>query len=248
MNLKCTQSGAAVIVYDGDVLDQPDPQLFQAAYWHSRSAVRAEARGRGNALVLDTDFGPAVLRNYRRGGWASKVSSGRYLYTGFGRSRPVVEFRLLARLLEMGLPVPQPLAGLCLRHGLAYSAALLTREVPRTRTLADFLVKLDSEHPLWHEVGACVRRFHDAGVVHADLNARNILLSETEAGKNVVYLVDFDRGRIGQPNKRASAANLRRLKRSLVKLWPNDELSGLEQRWSQLVRGYRSALIATSET
>jgi 3-deoxy-D-manno-octulosonic acid kinase len=32
---------------------------------------------------------------------------------------------------------------------------------------------------LWRATGACIRRFHEEGVVHADLNARNILIRDS---------------------------------------------------------------------
>ena len=45
----------------------------------------------------------------------------------------------------------------------------------------------------WIAIGRCIRRFHDAGVCHADLNAHNILLTPEQ-----VYLIDFDRGDVAQ--------------------------------------------------
>lgn len=241
MSLKYKQSGAELIVYDGEVLDQPSALLFEPDYWLKRSAVRAVARGRGNALVLDTEFGPAVLRVYRRGGWASKVSSRRYLFTGFERSRSVVEFKLLSRLAGMGLPVPRPLAAQCVRKGLSYTAALLTREISNATPLADRLGTLDCSDRVWTDVGVCIRRFHDAGVVHADLNARNILLSEAQGRNHEVYLIDFDRGRLGPRTINASRANLKRLHRSFGKLWPPADFGDLESCWERLLEGYYSA-------
>ena len=105
------------IVYDADCVKQPGPELFDAAWWERREAVVGEAAGRGTALFLETPFGPAVLRQYLRGGQAARVSRDRYLFTGFERARPIAEFRMLARLAGMGLPVPDPLAAMCRRNG-----------------------------------------------------------------------------------------------------------------------------------
>jgi 3-deoxy-D-manno-octulosonic acid kinase len=100
---------------------------------------------------------------------------------------------------------------------------------------------------IWPMVGACIRKFHDAGVVHADLNARNILLSETGAANVKVHLIDFDRARIGKPSKRVSKNNLDRLHRSLVKLWPVLSNESLARSWERLMGGYNKANPTGSE-
>ena len=63
----------------------------------------------------------------------------------------------------------------------------------------------------WAAIGRCLRRFHDAGVQHADLNARNIMLGE----QGEVWVLDFDRGRLRAPGA-WSGRVLDRLERSLV--------------------------------
>ena len=72
---------------------------------------------------------------------------------------------------------------------------------------------VDSGLPLedWIAVGRCIRRFHDFGLCHADLNAHNVMFD----GAGAVWLIDFDRGRL----RRAGLwrdANLVRLRRSLL--------------------------------
>jgi 3-deoxy-D-manno-octulosonic acid kinase len=99
----------------------------------------------------------------------------------------------------------------------------------------------------WPLVGACIRKFHDAGVVHADLNARNILLSETGDANARVYLIDFDRARIGKPSKKVSKNNLDRLHRSLAKLWPVLSIESLSHSWERLMGGYNKANPTGSE-
>jgi 3-deoxy-D-manno-octulosonic acid kinase len=64
----------------------------------------------------------------------------------------------------------------------------------------------------WQDVGSCIRRFHDAGYCHADLNSRNILVDAAQK----IWLLDWDRGR----RQRSGAwreANLGRLQRDLEK-------------------------------
>ena len=65
----------------------------------------------------------------------------------------------------------------------------------------------------WAAIGRCLRRFHDAGVQHADLNASNIMLGE----QGEVWVLDFDRGALRQPGSWRERV-LDRLARSLAKV------------------------------
>ncbi|MGK2926276.1 MAG: 3-deoxy-D-manno-octulosonic acid kinase [Lysobacterales bacterium] len=237
MKARSHQQKSQVIVYDADRIQQPGPELFDPAHWVRCAAVAGRAAGRGSALLLETAFGPAVLRQYLRGGWPARFSRDRYLFTGYRRSRPLAEFRMLADLTAMGLPVPPPLAALCARQGPFYRGWLLMERIMPATPLADLLGECADDDPLWRRCGAMIRRFHAAGVVHADLNARNILVGEGER----VHLVDFDRGRVVEGDDAAFRANLARLRRSLEKLWPDAVRGRLESCWEQLLRGYETA-------
>ena len=80
-----------------------------------------------------------------------------------------------------------------------------------------------------------IRRFHDHGVWHADLNANNVLIDN----ENRLYLIDFDRGRLRQAAPQWQQANLDRLKRSLLKLQSKTEsFYFAESDWQTLLGGY----------
>jgi 3-deoxy-D-manno-octulosonic acid kinase len=208
--------------------------LFDPVYWERQGRLAGHAVGRGSALLLETDFGPAVLRQYLRGGWPARISHDRYLFTGFDRSRPLTEFQMLVTLSGMGLPVPRPLAALCQRHGLFYRGWLLMDRILRVQALADVIAERSESPELWRRAGETIARFHRAGVVHADLNARNILVAEDD----VIHLVDFDRARFTAEGSAAFRANLKRLKRSLEKLWPPSVRGKLTACWADLLGGY----------
>lgn len=226
------------IVYDASLLDEPDVKWFSVDFWRSRQALTGEAVGRGSAWYINAPFGSVVLRQYLRGGWAAKLSRQSYFFSRVSRSRPFREFHLLTALYEQGLPVPKPVAALCEFRGLISSGALLTACIPSAQTLADVLASQsddpNSRADIWERVGKCIRQFHDAGVWHADLNARNILL---DAGFRV-FLIDFDKARFTPGEKVDGEGNLTRLKRSLVKLWPAETQSTLQQVWTKLETGY----------
>lgn len=224
------------IVYDGECMQDPKPELFSAAFWARGGQISGSAPGRGSTLFIDAPFGPALLRRYLRGGWPARISRDRYLFTGYRRSRPLREFQLLQDIAQLGLPVPRPVAACCERSGLLYRGALLTHAIPDVEPLADCLhAGLTASH--WRAIGSSIARFHAAGVWHADLNGRNILLRPAE---EAVFLVDFDRGRYTPGQAVNGDNNLARLRRSLQKLWPQESPAGIEACWAALLEGYRA--------
>ena len=234
MKIRSYKQDSDAIVYDADRVHQPNPELFDPGYGQGQGRAVGQAVGRGSALLLQTGFGPAVLRQYLRGGWPARFSRDRYLFTGLERSRPLAEFDMLATLTDMGLPVPAPLAALCRRQGLFYRGWLLMERILDVQALADLLGERSNAPALWRAVGATIARFHQAGVVHADLNARNILVGEGDA----IHLVDFDRARFAADSTAACRANLGRLRRSLEKLWPTADRDRLGACWADLQGGY----------
>ncbi len=246
MKLALAYSRGQAMAYDADRMERPDPNWFDPHYWQEQGCVVGAATGRGRALLLDGPFGPAVLRPYLRGGWAARFSHDRYLFTGYRRSRPLAEATLLSHMLQLGLPVPRPIAAHCTRQGLYYTGALLMQRIEPAAALADAIGMLAEDDPAWPAVGCCIRRFHQAGISHPDLNARNILLSGEPAGgghsgaqPEPVWLIDFDRA--GARQRRFGGArqnNLNRLHRSLTKLWPPSRQPELAACWNRLLDGY----------
>lgn len=205
------QAGATRILYDPSGLDVISPEWLQPTFWRQRDAVLAEFGGRGQALAVSTGAGPAVLRRYLRGGMIARISRDHYWFTGYERSRSVREFRVLSRLHETGLPVPQPLMAGCERYGPTYRAAILTRLLENTISLPQAADILEPVH--WRRLGKTLDRFFRAGVVHPDLNAHNLLID----GDCHWYLIDFDRARI-KAGPVDPEPMLARLERSLDKL------------------------------
>lgn len=205
------QAGSLRILYDPTALDVVSPEWLDPAFWRMRNAVVAVFGGRGQALAVDTDAGPAVLRRYMRGGMVARVSRDRFVFTGHQRSRSFREFRILQRLHAMGLPVPQPLMAGSERRRLTGRAAILTRLLENTISLPQAADILEPDH--WRRLGETLARFFAAGVVHPDLNAHNLLID----GDGGWHVVDFDRARI-EDGPVDPEPVLRRLERSLDKL------------------------------
>lgn len=231
------------ILFDADTVPRIDHAWFDPVYWERVGALQGRGGGRASACFIDTPAGACVLRHYHRGGMVANLLGDRYLWTGRENTRCFAEFRLLARMLDMQLPVPAPVAARYRRHGLRYSADLITRRIDQAQTLSECLQAGRLDAGMAEECGMLVGRFHARGVWHADLNAHNILV--TPGG---MVMIDFDRGRMRQPASAWREANLSRLQRSLLKLGAarDGEDAFLEQTWMPLMRGYAGVMEKTA--
>jgi 3-deoxy-D-manno-octulosonic acid kinase len=226
---RIARSARAAMLYDASRMDQPDEACFRREHWRAAGSIEEAAGGRGTVAFLRRGDARWVLRHYRRGGWVARWLDDEYFWTGEERTRSFAEFRLLQQLAAWDLPVPRPVAARYERAGLVYRADLLTEELPIRRTLAQALQAAPVGQARWAAVGECVRRLHERGVHHADLNANNLLLGE--AGE--VYVIDFDRGRIEARGSWEQGV-LARLQRSLRKVTANlpaDRFGEVQWRW-----------------
>jgi len=200
--------------------------------------LQGKAQGRGNAWFIQIDNTDCVLRHYYRGGAVANLLHDRYLWTGLTRTRAWQEWHLLAKLCELKLPAPQPVAAKVHRTGLFYRADLITRSIPQTQTLAQCLSNEPMPHSLWQKIGNTIARFHAESIWHADLNARNILIDK----QGNIFLIDFDKARFRPRAPKWQQKNLQRLHRSLHKINNSGEtLHFDENSWQRLIRGYKTA-------
>ena len=232
-----TEAGCAVL-FDVALAPTAGGDWFEPAYWHARAALQTQGGGRGGVAVIDTPAGACVLRHYHRGGLIARLSRDRYLWSGAARTRSFAEFRLLAHIATLGLPAPRPVAARFCRHGLFYTADLITGLIADARTLAQCLADGQFTADLARETGALVARFHREGIWHADLNAHNVLVTA-----EALYLIDFDRGALRTPAEGWRLSNLARLRRSLLKLGAATQVPDFQAAfWQPLVYGYERTL------
>ncbi len=201
------------VLFDCDRIEPPSEHWFDPDWWERQSAIVDRHGGRGEALSIRTPVGQAVLKQYYRGGKASLISHSSYLYLGTDRVRSIREWQITNTLWQAGLPVPEPLAAWFERRGIRYRAALITREIEDTQTLADYAGHTETDPALWHSVGQIIHRFAAFGLFHPDLNANNILIN----GRGQLWLIDFDKSSL-KADAIQSTSMLERLVRSLDKL------------------------------
>jgi 3-deoxy-D-manno-octulosonic acid kinase len=219
------------MIHDPALLPVAHPEFFSPAHWRDHIEEYA-GRGRGRVLFVNAGAEQWALRHYQRGGFVSRFVADLYRWRGEEGSRSFREWRMLARMRDAGLPVPRPVAAGWARRGPFYTADLATVRIPGAIPLSARLAA--GTEVDWPGVGRVLRRFHAAGIFHADLNAHNILIDEAGAA----WLLDFDRGGFRSPGT-WQARNLERLERSLRKIAAEPGAAAFrESCWGALRAGY----------
>jgi 3-deoxy-D-manno-octulosonic acid kinase len=200
--------------------------------------ARELAGGRGGAKVVDGPTQAVVVRPFRRGGLPAAVLFD--LYFGW-TPRPFREVDATEGFRRRGAPVVEVLGAAV--HWLVpgcYRGWLATRYLPGACTLWEWAsggATAAERRAVFRKVGAAIRRLHECGGRHPDLNLTNILVHD-DGGAVAVVLIDFDRGRRVARWYRTADADLARLRRSAHKLDPQGTRIS-EQDLTELEAAYR---------
>ncbi len=180
------------------------------------ATARRVPGGRGSNRILESSGDPIRLRPSRHGGILAHWLGDRFL----SPNRPFREFRIWVQLRRRGVALPTPVLAVGRRRGLLWQSAFASLDRVGAH---DGAAWLETQPDAARLRMACIafartlRRFHDAGGLHGDLQLRNILIEDEDASVRLV-LIDLDRTRIVQ---RASARErfreLMRFARSLEK-------------------------------
>lgn len=229
--------GKHVIRYDPVIFPGVAESLFDPAYWQSRNAIVGESHGRNKVWFVRHGERELVLRHYYRGGLVGRLIRDSYLRTRLDSCRSMAEFSLLQSLCNQSFPVPRPCAAHVVWHGLFYRADILLERIAGSQDVATLLIEQralsDQE---WFVIGQTIRRLHDHGVYHSDLNCHNLLLGSDGRA----WVIDFDRCMV-RSDEGWQTDNLSRLLRSLQKeqrLHPGFRWE--PSSWQVLLRGYRA--------
>ncbi|MCK6555376.1 hypothetical protein L6Q96_12485 [Candidatus Binatia bacterium] len=175
--------------------------------------------GRGGARLTGSGTHRIVIRPYRRGGLPGRIVHD--LYFGW-QPRPFRELVETEALRARGAPVVE-VCGAVVHWAfpVLYRGWLATRYVDGARTLWQLMSAAPApadRMAACAAAGRAIRRLHDCGGRHPDLNLNNLLVSGTDADWQV-HLIDFDRPavRVGRDDPMVELA---RLRRSAAKLDP----------------------------
>ena len=230
---KVLTSGRHAVLYDAATRDDADASWFDAARWRTNGAVALESSGRGEVLIVEHGGETWVVRHYHRGGLVARFVFDHYVWSGLERSRSFREWRLLRRLRDAGLPVPNPIAAHVHRLGVVYTADIITTYLPDTRKLSAFIAERNVPSDCWRRIGRMVRAVHEHGVDHPDLTAHNILLD----ARGELFLVDFDNAHVKPPGP-WQRAGVERLQRSLRKVAVETRTEYDPAAWAEIEAGY----------
>ncbi|CUS49077.1 MAG: 3-deoxy-D-manno-octulosonic acid kinase KdkA [Idiomarinaceae bacterium HL-53] len=220
-------------------------ELFTSSYWHSQHAITGTSGGRNKVYFVSPPSELSgqewVLRHYYRGGVPGKVLADQFLFVGLRFTRAIREYQLLMWMNEQGLPVPVPVAAHVARVGLFYRADLLIERIPNAIDLGRLLLTQRLDTAVWKKIGRMLRRFHDLGISHVDLNCKNILWQQETQQP---WLIDFDRCSRRRPQPSWQRVQIARLLRSFRKelgLAQKEKQSfhWQENDWEALITAYQ---------
>ncbi len=193
---------------------------------------------RGRAAVATWNcaafYSPLVVRRCSHGGFWRHFAGDRYL----GNHRARIEIEHSQRILKQGIATPEVVGVVFYKSGLFQSMDLLTVQVPNSVDLVAFL----ASRPTAHRRDAALAAVRDLlakcaanGLLHNDLNARNILLANV--GDSVcAYVLDVeDVAWAPQRVEYVRAANHARLARSLHKRVRKGDLALTAQQLQALI-------------
>ncbi|MFV2060366.1 MAG: 3-deoxy-D-manno-octulosonic acid kinase [Gammaproteobacteria bacterium] len=239
---KIIQFKNQVIQYDEAIFPNPDNISFDPIILEKLDVITGCATGRGTAYYLLISGIELVLRKYLRGGLISKILNNKYIWVGIEHTRPWKEWNILTEMRKLDLPVPEPVAcrvvKIKLIFNIFYSADFIMSRIKNADSLAVILIKSELDNKTWGKIGRTIRKFHDHGINHADLNAHNIMIDDM----NTISLIDFDKGRIMPPAVSWQDLNIARLKRSLLKLNQIEtSFHYSNKNWQALLLGYQAS-------
>jgi RIO-like serine/threonine protein kinase len=178
--------------------------LYAAA---ASSPDRREYGGRGVAYGVWLAGTRVVVRHSRHGGLLGPLTRDLFLPP----TRAPQERRSAVRLEERGVPTPEVVAYAVYRVGPLRRSDVVTREIEGASDLAAAPPTPEAQAAVERLLGAMA----EAGALHPDLNAKNILLAPDGDGL-VAYVIDVDR--VVFRKRGVDPANRARLRRSIAKL------------------------------
>src|SRR3989339_457806 len=199
--------------------------FFDKEFLHKSGNNTQVKFGRGSYLsvpVTDNSTERFVIRDYRHGGLLGKLFGGVF----FKENRPLNEIYISEIASQRGVPSAEVIAITKRRlWGIFYKAKFISKEIDGALDIIEFLKKSSPafiqryKKPIIFALVKLIRNMHDAGISHADLHLKNILLKKDSNGEFTAYIIDLDKSVVlNKLNIQQRIKNLLRLDRSLEKL------------------------------
>ncbi len=190
--------------------------------WAAEQSPNEKFVGRGTAYGVTLGTQRIVVRHARRGGLLAPLLQDRYA----GPPRFLREIEMSHLLAKAGIPTPAVVAGVMYPASFGHRADVATERIDG-RDLAEIFFgpnppagELRDE--ILRAVGRMVRRLHDSGLIHPDLQLRNVLIASSPTAlppyRPTAVLLDVDTCRPVAPGDDSTRRwNLARFARSWEK-------------------------------
>ena len=222
-------SGYALVERTGERLalrrDCAD-ELARAGYALGRDPPLAPSSlaGRKPLFEFEVPSGTLLVRRFSHGGLLRVLTGARFLE----RERPFEELCVAAELVRRGIRTPEVVAARARRAvGAGWRLELVTRRVENALDLEAVLeqarggaLERHALRGIVRSTGSFVRALHEAGLWHADLTTKNMLVERAalERAEPCLWILDLDRARIEVVLSESQClANLRRLLRFVAR-------------------------------
>jgi len=174
--------------------------------------------GRGPVYAITIHGVRVVVRRGRHGGLLAPLTRDVFV----GATRAPYELDVATRLHDGGVATPEILAYATYRAGPGLRRVdIVTREIANAADLLTVLGPTTApteRDAVWESVDLLIENLTRVGALHADLNAKNVLIARAAGLRPLAYALDVDRviwRRAGDPAVRR--ANWARLNRSARK-------------------------------
>ena len=219
--------GNTTIVYSYDKSD-----ILEKIPLDGEIGEPSDLSGRAYIYKLEDDM---VVRHVIHGGAFRHITRDRFL--GLGRS--LRELKVSHYLIEKNVLTPEIIAIRYIRDGIFYSIWVISRLVPNSSDLLEYVKTYQYKVPaIMEKAGILVRRIHELGVFHPDLQIKNILVDSDSR----LWMLDLDKARyMGYVPSLARRMNINRFFRSCKKRSARGEIL-LPKGWEQaFLKGYSGA-------
>ncbi len=163
-----------------------------------------------------------IVREYWHGGMVGKIFKD-FFCNGM---RPVRELSVCEAARRGGINTTEIIAIVKNNiFGPLYKFRLVTKEIAKSIDLIELLLHsgenqlFEQKKQIINELAKAVNDMHNAGIYHADLHLKNILVKSAPGGGVHVYIIDLDKSKqCERISFQRKMKNIMRLDRSVVKL------------------------------
>ncbi len=214
--------------YEQRLSAQEIDMLFNLHKYTDKLKVSYHGRTPCKTLIMESiDNESFVVRDYWHGGLFGKILRDIF----WDSLRPLRELSICEAAGKSGIKTSEVIAIVKNRIlGPIFKCRLVSKEITNAIDLMELLLNPEKnklvvrKRQIINKVAKAVKEMHDAGIYHADLHLKNILVQSAPGGKDIVYIIDLDKSRqYEEISLHKRMRNIMRLDRSVEKMIRNNK-------------------------